>query len=73
MLPNIKNIKRGDKLIADGGFTCLKPGAKRTVFIDGGKPYICCDHGHHFLDGQMDAEGYLVGLSYVSNTNSAAA
>lgn len=60
----LSELKVADVLIADGGFTCLKEGARRTVkrrvvtrelYID------CADHGH-VLAGQADDGEHLVGL-----------
>lgn len=72
----LKNIKPGDTLTTDAGFDCMSPGSKKTVFALADKLFICCKHGHHLLDGQLDNEGYLIGLydsnSKVSNTSATA-
>lgn len=51
----LKNLKPGDKVVTDGGFTCMPESVIRTVFADEiGNLYICCDEGRHYLDGQED-------------------
>jgi hypothetical protein len=61
---NIRDAKAGMKVKADGGFTCLKGGAIRTVSIDKqGFPWIRCAQGSHYLNGQLsDEDGTLSGL-----------
>ena len=60
------DVKEGDVLIADGGFTCIEDGAKLTVFkhSDNGL-YVLCEEGEHYLDGQIDWVNFeeLVGFS----------
>lgn len=59
----IDDIHPGTVLIADGGFTCLRCGDTRSVERDDkGEPYIRCDNGRHYLDGQEDDDGNLIGL-----------
>lgn len=68
-------IKAGDRVRADGGFTCLKEGSIHTVLSTtrdlsaAANPpfeslFIECDDGKHMLDGQLDfdGDGALVGL-----------
>lgn len=60
----LSELKVGDVLAADGGFTCLKDGARRTVKrnVISRELYIdCADHGHT-LCGQADDGEHLVGL-----------
>lgn len=62
----IENLQAGDILIADDGFTCMKPGPKEVKYF-GGDYFIECDCGKHFLDGQIDyndPKGPLIGFSY---------
>lgn len=54
-----KNVKAGDDLITDDGFTCLPAGKVRRVHEDDGGLYIKCKEGHHYLDGQ---DGYSADL-----------
>ena len=65
----LKDIKVGNILIADGGFTCLKEGQKCEVMYKKGLGlYIECNEKQHFLDGQTDFDTgeYLVGLELYS-------
>lgn len=57
-------VKRGDILITDGGFTCIRESTMRRVEQSDGRLYIKCDDGKHFLDGQCDDEGNLIGLNF---------
>jgi hypothetical protein len=59
----ITEVSPDTKLIADGGFTCLREGVKVRVFADDqGKLYVPCGHGRHYLDGQA-GDGVYIGLS----------
>lgn len=64
---NINDIKVGDKLIADGGFTCMSNGEVKEVKSYGGGLvgfYVDCAEGTHNLEGQVDDEqGFIVGLT----------
>jgi hypothetical protein len=66
MTVKYSDLKAGMKLIALGGFTCIKEGEiylahERSpgVFV------VFCDIGEHFLDGQKDQDGNLVGFELV--------
>lgn len=71
----IRDVKPGDRLRADGGFTCIPDGAVRTVSRDAaGELFIrCkgpdgegkCGHRHH-LEGQRD-RGRYIGLEKVGS------
>jgi len=56
------NVKDGDVLIADGGFTCINAGRVTVKRSDRGL-YFDCRDGKHYLDGQENEVGELVGLS----------
>jgi hypothetical protein len=59
----LDQVKAGMTLIADNGFSCLKNGERYIVEGDAdGELYITCDAGHHYLEGQVDEDGELVGL-----------
>ena len=52
---NFADVKVGDVLVPDGGFTCMREGTQRLVREDPHNGlYINCDDGKHFLDGQRD-------------------
>jgi hypothetical protein len=61
----LRDVRPGDKLIADHGFTCIRTGALVDVAADDkGALYVPCKRGRHYLDGQVDGpEGNLLGLS----------
>ena len=63
----LSEVKPGDVLIADGGFTCIELGATLVVGDDLSVP---CAHGKHFLDGQVDFDDgdTLVGLTLAPST-----
>jgi hypothetical protein len=58
----LEDLKAGDVVVADAGFTCIRPGA-HTVRDCDGVLYVECDDGKHCLDGQRNEDGFLVGLS----------
>ena len=60
----LSDLKPGDIIIADGGFTCMHSGPK-TVQIDELGLYVSCfDNGErHYLDGQVSSNGELVGFT----------
>lgn len=58
----LEDLKAGDTITLDAGFTCALP---RSVIVEkdmGGK-FFKCDDGKHYLDGQEDETGHLVGVS----------
>lgn len=57
----LSDVKAGDEIFADAGFTCMKPGFHLVQCDDGGL-YIECQGGHHYLVGQEDEHGELIGL-----------
>jgi len=59
---DIDDVKVGDKLVADRGFKCLKPGEVVTVAEFEGALFVPCKMNRHYLKGQMDAEHQLVGF-----------
>lgn len=57
------DVKVGDTLIADGGFTCLCAGPHEVKESATGL-FIKCADGRHYLEGQEDEEtGELIGLA----------
>ena len=58
----LSDLKEGDVVIPDGGFDCMAKGDHRKIIADGDRLYVNCGKGQHFLDGQDDGDGYLVGL-----------
>lgn len=60
----LSEVKKGDVLVADGGFPCMEAGP-HEIHEDENGVYINCRSGHHYLDGQVSYEDHetLVGLS----------
>ena len=58
----LTDIQPGDTIIADGGFTCMRAGPT-VVQADNAGLYVKCSEGRHYLDGQEDEAGELIGLS----------
>ena len=72
------DVRAGDFLVTDGGFTCLGEGEHKQVFQDEQYVgtddeftglYIYCAAGRHYLGGQLggpfggfDTDDHLVGL-----------
>lgn len=59
----LADVKPDDILITDGGFTCMKSGQHRVHRDQTGNLFIKCSYGNHYLDGQLDDDGTLVGLT----------
>lgn len=59
---HISKVKAGDVLIADDAFNCLTEGREVKVYQDGTGLYVPCCKGKHYLDGQTNAIGEVVGL-----------
>lgn len=60
-MTKLSDLKAGDTITLDNGFTCLDAG-DHTVLIDDNGPCIPCSDGLHYLDGQEDMQGNLVGV-----------
>lgn len=57
----MEDLKAGENVKLDGGFTCAKEGLHEVHQDDHGH-YFICDEGKHYLDGQEDEDGNLVGV-----------
>ena len=58
------DLKAGDLVQTDTGFTCM-PAGKHVVHENCYGLFIHCTHGNHYLVGQVDGESdELVGISY---------
>lgn len=59
----LSQVQPGDVLESDGGFTCMKEGARQKVVKDhDGSLFLPCDCGGHALAGQTDDGETLIGL-----------
>ncbi len=54
----IDEIKAGDLLVADGGFTCIREGVTVAVFEDGNGKFVHCADGHHYLNDRGECVGF---------------
>ena len=59
----LKDLEVGDTIIADAGFTCMPAGPKTVCDNDKGELFVHCGEGRHFLDGQENENGDLIGIS----------
>lgn len=61
----LSDIKEGQVINLDAGFTCAKKGPVVVEKDDKGRLYFPCDQGHHLLDGQVDHDnnGELIGIT----------
>jgi len=57
------DLKAGDVVIPDNGFGCLEEGQQCEVGSEAGCLFVYCDLGKHYLDGQIDKDGNIVGLT----------
>jgi hypothetical protein len=59
----LADLKIGDTVHTDDGFTCMTEGP-HTVQGDDSGLFLKCNDGNHYLEGQEDDEtGELVGIS----------
>lgn len=57
----LADLKVGDMIEIDAGFTCAPAGIHEVRAISDGL-YFKCDETYHLLEGQLDPDGYLVGI-----------
>ncbi|WP_299686656.1 hypothetical protein [uncultured Tateyamaria sp.] len=57
----LSDLKAGDTITLDEGFTCLDAG-DHTVLMNDTGPCVRCSEGLHYLDAQEDMQGDLVGV-----------
>jgi len=58
----LDEVKAGDVVVLDGGFSCRAAGPARVFTTADGRPFVACRHGRHLLDGQQEEDGMLVGV-----------
>lgn len=58
----LSELKEGDTIIADAGFTCMEPGPKE-VMKHGEGLFVACKDGGHWLDGQCDDGDHCIGFT----------
>ena len=52
----INEVKPGDRLIADAGFSCLPAGIEVEVKAAPALYVDCCGCSRHYLDGRLSAD-----------------
>jgi hypothetical protein len=62
----IGDVRQGDVLMPDDGFTCMQARSMHTVGKDNHGLYIMCNEGKHYLSGQ-EAGHYYIGLFKVGS------
>lgn len=60
----LSDLKPGDRIAGFEHFGCIPDYAIREVKVDpnNGRLFVDCDKGGHYLDGQKDKRGELIGL-----------
>lgn len=58
----LSELKEGDKIELDSGFTCHAAGPIEVRADPKGDLYFPCKEGRHMLDGQADDGEHLVGV-----------
>lgn len=59
----LTDLKDGDFILCDNGFTCLEQGRHTVKSDEQGDLYIDCAMGYHYLDGQENEDGDLIGIA----------
>lgn len=62
----LQELKVGDAIELDGGFTCAKAGTKIVKQNERGELYFPCKGGRHMLVGQADDGIHCIGVYKVS-------
>ena len=58
----LSQVKPGDRLFTDDGFTCMRFGEAKIVRRnEEGQLYVPCRDGRHYLDAQLE-HGRLIGF-----------
>lgn len=58
----LTDLEPGDKIAGFENFGCIPDRAIRTVQRDDTGLFVHCRSGHHYLDGQTDESGEIIGL-----------
>jgi hypothetical protein len=56
-------IREGDCMLTFGGFSCIGPNVIVQIYRDENGLYFTCADGKHYLESQVDQDGYVLGLS----------
>lgn len=60
----LEDLKPGDRILLDDGFTCVSEGVYEVKSMEG-RLYFDCSMGEHYLDGCEEC-GTLVGVLNVT-------
>lgn len=58
----MSQVRGGDTVTVDGGFTCMPAHSKHEVREDSSGLFVFCEEGKHFLDGQADDGEHIIGF-----------
>jgi hypothetical protein len=56
-------IREGDYMVTFGGFSCIAGGMIVKILCDPQGLYFECADGKHYLQSQVDQDGYCLGLT----------
>lgn len=59
----LSELRVGDQVDLDGGFDCMS--GRKVVYGDAKGLYLLCKDGRHYLDGQTDKDGDVIGITKV--------
>lgn len=64
--PQVSDLKPGDRLTDFFAWGCVPQRAVRVVLVCDEGLFVRCREGQHFLDGQTDEDGNLVGCELIA-------
>ncbi len=64
----LSDLKPGDRIEIDDGFTCADAGTVDVCADTNGELYFACEDGRHYLEGQLDFDGSDVLVGIVGHT-----
>jgi len=62
----LDELNLGQIVQVDDGFTCMPQGTKEVKASEDGTLFLECTDGRHYLDGQIDKDGDLIGITPVA-------
>lgn len=62
----IDELKEGDTVIVDNGFSCMQSGKYKIKSDFYGRLFIVCSKGFYHLEGQVSTDGELIGITKAS-------
>jgi len=58
----LADAKSGQKIICDGGFTCMDTFETARLCSHANGLYFLCANGHHYISGQADDGIHCIGI-----------